>query len=27
LRDTAATIADFRSLRVDREETGLVIRF
>jgi mannitol-1-/sugar-/sorbitol-6-phosphatase len=27
LRDTAATIADFRSVRVEREGTGLVVRF
>ena len=27
LRDTAATLADFRALRVDREDTRLVVRF
>jgi sugar-phosphatase len=27
LRDAAATIADFRSVRVEGEETGLVVRF
>jgi len=27
LRDTTATIADFRSVRVEREGTGLVVRF